>query len=578
MARLPRSWSTGAMAAVVATALTLAGFASAPASSTGGSAADSYPTPGLLNSPAPKAIHDWLGYDRPAQYDSIDTEVRVPMRDGTRLDCYLYKPGHDGKVDSGKHPSLLVDFTPYRMYRRNPANSYLAQRGYNVLTCNVRGSGSSTGTFPSWFQPKEATDNHDLIEWLARQPNSTGDVGQMGQSYGSISSYRAAALQPPHLRAIIPIVSPTNIYSEWVYPGGVPSTNGTWWANGGPILSPADHTSTLRSFQQNPLYDGYWKQAVTTNKLHDVKVPALHIGGYFDIFKNGGFDALEQRPQQTWLLNGPWIHGGFLQIPGLDPALQGIDPTNSISLSVVLQWFDHWLAKLPGAQPPPDRVISYASTSAKAAGSWHGYDQWPSAATAGSRLYPTSDGTLAENAPASTGYRYQVNPMDGPSAAVTGSLPYDPGQNQATAEQNNVLSNGRYVTDRATFTLPAFTSNTTLAGPVTLHLNASIDTKDTYFVSKLETVLPDGRVLPVETGYLRAQLRDSLEKAKPVTPGAPTQYTIQLGQTHWQFKPGEKLRITIGGGDYPRIVPANPLGDVTVHLGGKTYVELPVVK
>ncbi len=409
------------VAAAVAIALTLAGFTSVPASST----TDSYPTPGLLDSPAPKAIHDWLGYDRPAQYDSIDSEVRVPVRDGTRLDCYLYRPGHDGEVDSGRHPS---------------------------------------------------------------------------------------------------------------------------------------------------------RQVVTTDKLHDVQVPALHIGGYFDIFKNGGFDALKQRPRQTWLLNGPWIHGGFLQVPGVDPALQGVDPTNAISLSVVLEWFDHWLAKLPGAQLPPDRVISYASTSAKASGSWHGYDHWPSAATSGTRLYPTSDGSLAGTAPAPTGHRYQINPIDGPSAAVTGTLPYDPGQNQAAAEQNSELPGGRYVSDRATFTLLAFTSDTTLAGPVTLHLNASIDTKDTYFVSKLETVLPDGRVLPIETGYLRAQLRNSLERAEPVTPGAPTQYTVQLGQTHWEFKPGEELRITIGGGDFPRIVPDNPLGDVTVQLGSRTYVELPVVK
>lgn len=483
----------------MATVLALTGFASAPADSTDATTAE-FPTPGLLDSPAPEAVHDWLGYDRPAQYDSIDSEVRVPMRDGTRLACYLYRPGRDGKADSAEHPSLLVDFTPYQKYRANPANVYLAERGYNVLTCDVRGSGNSAGDFPSWFQAKEATDNHDLIEWLARQPGATGDVGQVGASYGSITAYRAAALKPPHLRAIIPIVSPTNIYSEWVYPGGVPSINGTWWVNGGPIIGPDDHTSTLRGFQRHPLYDAYWKQVVTTDKLRDVEVPALHIGGYFDIFKNGGFDALKQRPRQTWLLNGPWIHGGFLQIPGLDPARQGVDSPNAISFSVVLQWFDHWLAKRSGAQLPPDRVISYASTSAKASGSWHAFGRWPSAGESDTRLYPTADGALVDRAPARSALSYPVNPIDGPSADVIGTLPYEPSQNQATAEQNSVQPNGRYTSNRTTFTLPAFTADTTLAGPVTLHLNASIDAQDTYFVSKLETVLPDGRVLPIETG------------------------------------------------------------------------------
>lgn len=40
---------------------------------------------------------------------------------------------------------------------------------------------------------------------------------------------------------------------------------------------------------------------------------------------------------------------------------------------------------------------------------------------------------------------------------------------------------------------------------------------------------------------------------------------------------GEKLRVTIGGGDSPRIIPDNPAGGVTVHLGSETYVELPVL-
>ncbi|MEU1301416.1 CocE/NonD family hydrolase [Streptomyces shenzhenensis] len=355
------------------------------------------------------------------------------------------------------------------------------------------------------------------------------------------------------------------------------SINGTWWANGAPVLSPEGHTSTLRSFQQHPLYDAYWKQVATTNKLHDVDVPALHIGGYYDIFKAGGFDALDQRPGRTWLLYGPWIHGGFLRVPGTDPAAQGVDPQTAISYSVVLQWFDHWLGQGAKAKLPPDRVVSYASTSAKGAGGWTGSGQWPPAAAATRRLYPTADGALAVRAPAASRRTYQVDPHDGPSADVTGTLPWDTGQNQAPAEGDTTLPNGRYTTSRTAFTLPAFTENTTVAGPVTLHLNASISAQDTYLVSRLEAVLPDGRVLPIETGYLRAQLRHSLEKPVPVRPGARTDYEVSLGQTHWTFKPGEKLRVTVSGSDYPRITPDNPAGEATLHLGSKTFVDLPVI-
>ncbi|MEV1070172.1 hypothetical protein [Streptomyces sp. NPDC050263] len=46
----------------------------------------------------------------------------------------------------------------------------------------------------------------------------TGDVGRTGQSHGSSTSNRAAALKPPHLRAVIPVFSPTGIHSERVTP------------------------------------------------------------------------------------------------------------------------------------------------------------------------------------------------------------------------------------------------------------------------------------------------------------------------------------------------------------------------
>ncbi|GAB3002347.1 hypothetical protein GCM10023080_079950 [Streptomyces pseudoechinosporeus] len=255
----PRRRAT--VAAVMAIALALAGLTSASANTVEAKPARAA-APGLLDLPTPEDIRDWLAYDRPTQYESVLSKVRVPTRDGTRLACDLYRPGRDGEVDGAEHPSLLLEFTPYTHIDNNPMATYLTGRGYNVLICYVRGSGDSKGSFPSWFQPKEATDTYDLIEWLARRPGATGDVGQVGTSYGSMTAYRGAAQRLPHLRAILPIVSSTNLYSEWAYPGGVPTINGAKWANSGPVLSPEDHTSMLKSVREHPLYDAYWKQVV----------------------------------------------------------------------------------------------------------------------------------------------------------------------------------------------------------------------------------------------------------------------------------------------------------------------------
>lgn len=167
-----------------------------------------------------------------------------------------------------------------------------------------------------------------------------------------------------------------------MYPGGVPSTNGTWWAHGGPVLSPGDHTSTLRSFQRHPLYDAYWKQAVTTNKLRDVD-----------------------------------LRQGVGQLARLSPVAPGGD-------------------------------IGLARVSD---GRWHAREE-------GSRA-------VRSELPRQPGRRPIGRRHRNPSL--------DPSQDQAAAEQNNVQPNGRYTSNRATFTLAAFTADTTLAGPVTLHLRRS---------------------------------------------------------------------------------------------------------
>ncbi|WP_198036812.1 CocE/NonD family hydrolase [Nocardia sp. BMG51109] len=532
------------------------------------------PTARAVDAPAPEAVRNWFHYSRSADFDSIESTVQVPTRDGTLLDCTRNQPGNDGKPAPGPHPGVVMEFTPYEISAAPMPGSYFAEHGYDVLVCNVRGSGNSGGEYPSWFQPQEAADNYDLIEWLAAQPESTGKVAQIGESYGSITAYRAAALRPPHLTTIVPIVSPTNIYAEWVYPGGVPSgRNQSWWANEAPVIDMQAHAGTAASFQNHPLFDDYWKQAVTTNKLRDVQVPALHIGGYSDIFKEGSFDALAQRPDKTWLLTGPWTHNVELPEPGDPETANAALPTGA-----VLQWFDHWLQDRPEAGLPPSRVVSYESTSG--AGQWTQSDQWPSPNAKTRRVFPVSDGTLNTTAPAAGESSYSVNPNDGPSVDELGTMPTDPSQDQAASEAAAPPNQSdRYGTTdpRTTFTLPAFDTDTSVEGPVTFHFEASSTAPDTYFVSKLEVVTTDGKVLPIETGYLRGQLRESLERTVPIPVGEPVRYRIDLGNTHWKFKAGEQLRITLSGGDSPKITPNAPAGIITIHHGADTYVDIPTV-
>ena len=79
-----------------------------------------------------------------------------------------------------------------------------------------------------------------------------------------------------------------------------------------------------------------------------VNAPAVHIGGWFDIFAQGTLDAFvgyqtrggpSLRGQQK-LVRGPWTHGVFKEKAG-DLAFPPKHPPNKVDDS--WRWFDCWL-------------------------------------------------------------------------------------------------------------------------------------------------------------------------------------------------------------------------------------------
>ena len=125
-------------------------------------------------------------------------DVAVPMRDGTVLRAEVLRPRGTGRVP------VLVYRTPYgkdqavesySMFRRAVA------RGYAVVAQDVRGRYASDGDFLPYQQ--EGTDGYDTIEWAARQPWSSGDVGTFGLSYPGAVQWLAAVEQMGVARQIL---------------------------------------------------------------------------------------------------------------------------------------------------------------------------------------------------------------------------------------------------------------------------------------------------------------------------------------------------------------------------------------
>ena len=100
----------------------------------------------------------------------ITSDLTIPVRDGARLAADLHQPPGEGR-----RPVLVIR-TPYgkQGYRDEQLVAKAVERGYAVVVQDVRGRYASDGVFDPYKH--EGLDGYDTIEWLARQPWSTGKI------------------------------------------------------------------------------------------------------------------------------------------------------------------------------------------------------------------------------------------------------------------------------------------------------------------------------------------------------------------------------------------------------------------
>lgn len=166
--------------------------------------------------------------------DVAHNSLYVPVRDGTRLAVNIYRPAEHGRAVPSQLP-VIFSFTPYRARFRDAAGQVtelalkdrlalrsLIAAGYVVAVADIRGKGASFGKRRGFQDRTEAHDGYDLIEWLARQPFSTGKVGMIGCSYLGGTTFHTATTLPPSLKAAFIGASELDKYG-FVRRGGIPA-------------------------------------------------------------------------------------------------------------------------------------------------------------------------------------------------------------------------------------------------------------------------------------------------------------------------------------------------------------------
>lgn len=177
-----------------------------------------------------------VGSHAAAQENTTPDHVRqsryVQVRDGTRLAVNIYRPASGGKAVAGRRPTIFV-FTPYRARFRDDKGKLveaglgdtlalrsLLRAGYVVAVADIRGKGASFGHRRGFQDRTEARDGYDLVQWLARQPFSTGKVGMIGCSYLGGATFHTASTAPPALKAVFIGASDIDKYA-FVRNGGI---------------------------------------------------------------------------------------------------------------------------------------------------------------------------------------------------------------------------------------------------------------------------------------------------------------------------------------------------------------------
>ena len=253
--------------------------------------------PGLLRPP--------VSVDEPAAGSlSVLRDLSVVVRDGTTLRVNVVLPAGGGRfpVLMSAHPygkdalprrrgrGYRVSFQ-YRLLRQPdpvrfsvltgweaPDPAWWVAQGYAVVNCDLRGAGTSEGS-AGLLSDQEGEDVHDLIEWAASQPWSTGAVGMLGVSYLAISQWKAAALQPPGLKAICPWEGFTDAYRDLLRPGGIRENGFTrLWSLG--LRRVRQRYRLTGQQQRHPLRDEWWRGLVPA--LEKITVPALICGSFSD--------------------------------------------------------------------------------------------------------------------------------------------------------------------------------------------------------------------------------------------------------------------------------------------------------
>lgn len=531
----------------------------------------------------------------------------LPMRDGVRLAVNVYRPAKDGQPLTSKAPVVFA-FTPYRaryydkgkivdlLDSREFGLRELVHHGYVVATADVRGKGASFGARRGFLDQTEAKDGAEIVQWLARQPYTTGDVGLIGCSYLGGSAMLVAGAHPPAVKAVFAAATDWDKYT-FVRRGGITGQFNT---------RPDEPSSVdLASVPVDDDSGGVLLKQAVAQHAGNTPMAALWYGmPYRDSMSS-------YTGTRFWEEVGPYTHKQALASPGVAWYLWGNwndEPTEQIILSAA-----NLPAKMiigPGSHCEPPKQFSITEIQRSffdryLKGLHNGIDTepkytWWRQDGDGGELIRSNRlpgvgvkrtalflgmgedqhaGTLGALAPLSRTLNYKVD-FD---ISTDAYFPFWPDSPDTRA---------------ATFTTLPLAQPATIEGYPIVSVRLAADAKEADVFAYLEDVDSSGKAIVLAQGRLAGSHRklskppyakldlpyhSGLQRdVSPLVPGQPVTLSFELSPRSYVVQAHHRLRVAIAGADPRQRNLAEIKGGLAKHLtlyGGSSgsRIEIPFI-
>ena len=573
----------------------------------------------------------------------------LTMRDGVKIAVDVYLPD---ELEPGQQiPTILHQTRYWRAFEyrwlislfkddrpRGIIGHYAArflQQGYAWVDVDVRGSGASFGTRPIAYSPAEIQDGAEIVDWIITQPWSNGKVGAMGISYSGGTAEMLLVNQHPAVKAIAPMFSGFDLYSEIAFPGGIHLNwftetwsyinnrldhnelpFGGWMANlfvRGVRPVDDDHENQLLTMpvQEHEVNWSPFKEASgltfrddpppsrqaqnidslsTRSYAKEIEQSGAAIYSYSGWFDGGyGLAAVKRHRQhhnpKNKLILGPWDHGGKRQI-----SPYAIGPAQFDHAKELIRFFNQHL-KNNQTGNPEEAPIKYYTMGAER---WSTSTHWPPSSSPTQLYFQINNKLSVElSQMPSPPDQYQVEPTAGTGKhsrwnTLVGISLKDPYPDRQEQDKKLLV----YTTDP----LP---ENLEVTGHPVATVYLSANATDTTLFVYLEDVTPEGQVHYVTEGELRALHRtwqpaestpDSdisiphrtfrRADATPLIPGEVVPLTLDLLPVSYQFKKGHRIRVALAGADkdhFQLLDNPSPTWQIWHTSDRPSHIELPVV-